>query len=264
MKYHPSRVLAQAGTSLIIALASASAATVTFEGVPLGSPNGPSGVWNGQAGTGGLNIDGANFNNSYTNFGGGFYSWNGFAYSNLTDTTTAGFGNQFSAYPGSGVGGSSQYALGYSGAAINFGLTNLTGTGGFITNTTYAALSMLNGDSFGKKFGGASGNDPDFFKLTISGFAGGNATGTPVDFFLGDFRFSDNTQDYIVNQWTYVDFSPLGTVDEVRFSFQSSDVGMDGINTPTYFALDNLTAVPEPSSLMLIFLSGACLFVRRR
>jgi hypothetical protein len=28
---------------------------------------------------------------------------------------------------------------------------------------------MLNGDSFAKKFGGASGNDPDFFKLTIIG-----------------------------------------------------------------------------------------------
>jgi len=264
MKYHPLQVLAQAGTLFSLALAPAIAATVNFENVPLGNPNGPSGVWNGQAGSGGLNIGGAGFNNSYTDFGGGFYSWDGFAFSNHTDVTTAGYGNQFSAYPGTGAGGSSQYALGYSGATISIGLTDLTGTGGFITNTTYAALSMLNGDGFAKKFSGVTGNDPDFLKLTISGFAGGIAAGTPIDFYLADFRFADNSQDYIVNQWTYVDFSPLGTVDEIRFGFASSDVGMFGINTPTYFALDNLTAVPEPSSILLVFLSGNCLFARRR
>lgn len=264
MKYHPSRVLAHAGTFFTLALAQATAATVTFEGVPLGNPNGPSGVWNGQAGSGGLGISGANFSNSYTDFGGGFYGWDGFAYSNRTDATTLGFSNQFSAYPGSGAFGSSQYALGYTNAIITINMTNLAGKGAYLTNTTYAALSMLSGDSFAKKFGGASANDPDYFKLTISGFAGGSATGTAVNFFLADFRFTDNTQDYIVNQWTYVDFSALGTVDEIRFGFESTDNGMFGINTPTYFAMDNLTAIPEPGSLMLVLFSGACLFTRRR
>lgn len=267
MKYHQSRVLAQAGTFLTLALAQATAATVTFEDVPLGNPNGPSGVWNGQAGTGGLGVEGARFNNSYGTFPGGFF-WSGFAFSNHTDKTTPGLDNQFSAYPGTGAGDSNQYALGYSGAIINIGLTDLAGKGAMLTNTTYAALSMLNGDMFGKEFGGISGNDPDFFKLTINGFAGGSPTGTPVDFYLADFRFTDNTQDYIVNQWTYVDFSSLGTVDEIRFGFESSDTSTfpfgTFINTPTYFAIDNITAVPEPGSILLVLLSGACLFNRRR
>jgi hypothetical protein len=42
--------------------------------------------------------------------------------------------------------------------------TPVTVTGAYFTNTTYAALSMLSGDSFAKKFGGASGDDPDWFK----------------------------------------------------------------------------------------------------
>lgn len=264
MKYHPPRLLAHAGTFFTLALAHAIAATVTFEDVPLGSPNGPSGVWNGQAGTGGLNIGGANFNNSYTDYGGGFYSWDGFTYSNHTDTNTPGYGNQYSAYPGAGAGGSSQFALGYSGAIIHIGLADLSGKGAYLTNTTYSALSMLLGDDFAKKFGGVSGDDPDFFKLIISGYAGGSATGTPVEFYLADFRFTNNTQDYIVNKWTYVDFSSLGTVDEIRFGFESTDIGMFGINTPTYFALDNLTAVPELGSILLVLLSGLCLFNRRR
>jgi hypothetical protein len=34
---------------------------------------------------------------------------------------------------------------------------------------TYAALSMRDGDGFAKQFGGASGDDPDYFLLTITG-----------------------------------------------------------------------------------------------
>ncbi|NJM37692.1 MAG: DUF4465 domain-containing protein [Akkermansiaceae bacterium] len=260
-------MLVYASTLLGFALATASGAVVTFESVPLGAPNGPSGVWNGQAGTGGLTIDGVNFNNSYTAFEGGFFDWRGFAYSNKTDTTTPGFGNQFSSIAGGGAGGSSQYALSYAnGASIKFtSNTNLTDLGTSITNTTYAGLSMLNGDSFAKKFGGISGNDPDFFKLTITGYVGGSAVGSPLDFYLADFRFEDNSRDYIIDEWTFLNLSPLGTVDELRFSYTSSDNGDFGINTPVYFALDNfLSPVPEPSAFLLVMLGGIGAVIRRR
>jgi hypothetical protein len=266
MKQKASSVLAYASAFVGLALATASGAVVTFESVPLGAPNGPAGVWNGQAGGGGLTIDGANFNNSYTDFGGGFFGWEGFAYSNKTDTTTPGSGNQFSSIAGGGAGGSSQYALSFGdGASIKFASSiDLSGLGASITNTTYAGLSMLTGDSFAKKFGGISGNDPDFFRLTISGYSGGAATGASVDFYLADFRFADNSRDYIVNQWTYVNFSPLGAADEIRFTYASSDAGRFGINTPTYFAIDNLLAVPEPSSSLLALLGSLALLRRRR
>jgi Domain of unknown function (DUF4465)/PEP-CTERM motif len=136
--------------------------------------------------------------------------------------------------------------------------------GASISNTTYTGLSMQNGDAFAKKFGGVLGNDPDYLKLTISGFASGIATGTLVDFYLADFRFANNSQDYIINKWTFVDFSTLGTVDEIRFSYASSDVGQFGINTPTYFALDNFLAVPEPSAMVLGLLGSLGLLSRRR
>ena len=59
--------------------------------------------------------------------------------------------------------------------------------GAWITNTTYAALSMLNGDGFAKKFGGDSGNDADWFLLSISGT--NSAQSNRVDFYLADYRF---------------------------------------------------------------------------
>ena len=58
-----------------------------------------------------------------------------------------------------------------------------------VTNSTYAAISMRDGDSFAKKFGGGSGDDPDFFAVTFTGFEGfgatGNVTGN-VKFYLAD------------------------------------------------------------------------------
>ena len=238
--------------------------TATFESIPLG---GAESFWNGSDGSGGFN-DGAHFNNTYN---ASFGSWSGFAVSNTTDTTTPGFGNQYSAYTGGGAGGSSQYAVGYvpnpifssdPNPTISFGkVTNLNGYTAEITNTTYAALSMLNGDSFSKQFGGVTGDDPDFFLLTITGYNGATA-GNSVDFYLADYRFADNSQDYIVDEWTSVDLSAIGSADSLQFSLTSSDVGGSGINTPTYFALDNIV-VPEPSAL-LCSLAGLGLLARRR
>ncbi|MEO0453309.1 MAG: DUF4465 domain-containing protein [Verrucomicrobiota bacterium] len=202
-----------------------------------------------------------------------FSSWTPWAYSRDTDTTTAGFVNQYSAIPGSGFDGSSNYGISFgAGASLTFDIAqDFAGRGLYATNTTYAYLSMLNGDAAnpgggpGKQFGGVTGNDPDEFVLTITGWIGGTSgtqTGS-VDFHLADFSFSDNSQDYIVDDWTFVDLSTLGTVDTLSFDYTSTDTGSFGINTPTYFAVDNIGAVPEPSSISLVLLGLAYLFTRR-
>ncbi|MFT3883069.1 MAG: DUF4465 domain-containing protein [Gemmatales bacterium] len=123
----------------------------------------PNSFYNGSDNAGGFTTRGAFFNNSY---GGGF--WSGWSYSNTSDTTTPGFGNQYSAITGAGVGGSGIY-----GVAFNFasGASYINLPNGnqplsvSITNTTYAALSMQTGDAFAKKFGGASGMIPTFSYL---------------------------------------------------------------------------------------------------
>ena len=195
------------------------------------------------------------FNNTYTDFG-SFETWAGFAYSNITDNPTPGFGNQYSAWPGGGEGGSSNYAVGFYddfasvAPTITFNVEKAV-IGMDVTNTTYAALTMLNGDSFSKKFGGASGDDPDFFTLHITGRdALGDVTGV-VDFDLADYRFVDNEQDYIVDAWTFVDLTALGAVKSLELSFSSSDVGSFGINTPVYVAVDNVQAVPTPGAAVM-------------
>ena len=135
-----------------------------------------------------------------------------------------------------------------------------TVSGAYFTNTTYAALAMLNGDSFSKKFGGASGNDAVFSKLTITGYNRAASTGS-VDFFLADYRFANNAQDYIVKDWTFVDLSRLGAVTELGFTLSSSDNGQFGMNTPAYLAMDTLTTtpVPEPEKAAMLLMGLALL-----
>ena len=255
MKYNARWAPAVVGAFALI-LNSATAAAVTFETVFLG----PSGYRNGSGGEGNLTLEGVVFKNSYESLYG---SWSGFAISNHTDTATAGFLNQYSALAGTGANGSQKYAVGYD-AVISFNsLIDLNGQGASFTNTTYAGLSMRNGDSFAKKFGGTTGNDPDWLLLTIDGYFGGVQTASSVKFYLADFRFSNNSQDYIVGDWKSVDFSALGTVNELRFRMSSSDNGTFGMNTPAYFAMDSFS-VPEPSSLLLTLLGSGFLIRRKR
>jgi len=204
----------------------------------------------------------------------------GWSYSNVNDTTTAGFSNQYAAITGTGEGGSGNYGVFYSGflsdpsaATVTFGQSTVL-DGMHVTNVTYPYLSMRDGDGFAKQFGGATGDDPDYLLLTIEGLDESNNSVGTVDFYMADFRDSDNANDYIVDTWEWVDLDSLGEVDGLRFSFVTTDVGDFGANTPLYFAMDNLTTiggsgsvgVPEPSSI-LIGLAGFALLVfqwRRR
>jgi len=226
--------------------ATAGAATVSdFEDLALA----PESYWNGSDESGGFASGSAYFNNNYNSTYG---SWDGFSYSNITDTATAGLAGQYNVITGAGQNGSANYGIGYVGWAEPPTITlDAAGVvdGLYVTNNNYAYYSMLNGDSFAKKFGGG-GDDEDWFLLTITGKdTVGAATGT-VDFYLADYRFADNSEDYIVNTWEYVELNSLGAVKSLEFSLSSSDVGEWGMNTPAYFALD--TIVPEPATMVLV------------
>lgn len=233
----------------------------TFDGLPF--PEGQD-FYNGADGAGGFSDAGAFLHNSFTDFG-GFSVWNGFAYSRVNDTTTADFSNQYAAITGADFSGNGAYAIAYINEFASITTQEaVTFAGFYATNATYTALSMQNGDDFSKKFGGANGTDPDFFTLTIQGFLSGSHINT-VTFNLADFTSQNSEDDYIITDWTWVDLSTLGLVDELQFTLSSSDNGAFGMNTPAYFAMDNLTVVPEPSFYAALL--GACtLFwvIRRR
>ena len=195
--------------------------------------------WDGSSGTSGsFIIEDAIFQNNY-DFDWSYWSA-GFAVSNITDNSKTGYDGLYIAQPFEGNNSSANYTIGQKDAEITF--TELKSVQSvYISNNVYAYTSMRDGDSFAKKFGGSTGDDPDWFLLTIEGLdESDNSLGT-VEFYLADYRFSDNTQDYLVDAWTLVDLSSLGNVKKLKFGLNSSDVGGFGMNTPAFFVLDDLT-----------------------
>ncbi len=268
-------------TALLACFALASplghAATIDFE--DLNTPNeqsyaGPGGssYWSGLVPPTDGSIQsqftshGAHFTNINNECCGGATFWNGFAYSRTSDVTTAGFGNEFSAFAGGGAGGSATYGLAFAGAdapRIDFDTPTILASAMF-TNTTYTALSMRDGDSFAKQFGGTDGTDPDFLRLTITGRDSSNSVTGVVEFLLADYSADDSAQDYIIDDWTKVLLGSLGAVSALEFSLTSSDVGPFGANTPLYFAVDNIQPVPLPAGVWMLAPALGLLLARRR
>lgn len=159
--------------------------------------------------------------------------WGGFAYSNVTETA---FDNsemmthQFRSVTGKGVKDSNTFGIMYiyTPASIDV-LGSADGDvvkGVYVTNSAYTKNSMLNGDGYADKF--ASG---DYFKLEFTG----DANESVVEFYLADYRSSNEDERYIINDWRYVDLSSLGKIKKLNVAIKASNN-----KVPTYACFDNL------------------------
>ena len=200
--------------------------------------------WNGEDGSGGF-TNGDLFLNNYYDYD---FWLGGWAVSAYRDTITNSFGNLYGCIDYYGNNESNTFLVGQYTGTIDIEETKAI-QGVYINNATFPYLVMRDGDpsGFSKKFGGDSGNDPDFFLLTIKGYLGGELKVDTVDFYLADYRSDNNEEDYIIRDWTYVDLSVLGEVDALSFSLDSSDKNDFGILTPAFYCVDDITFA-DPSN----------------
>ncbi len=178
----------------------------------------------------------------FTNFTENGY-WGGFTASNRTNLTQTGLDAQYTAVTGCGYDGSFQYAVAYTmGVPTDVYATDgqlHTVTGCYVTNNLWTYQDMVQGGYGEPPYGGSSGNDPDWFKVTATGKnASGQTVGT-LDFYLADFRFANNEEDYVLDTWEWFDLSPLGQVATISFSLSSSRGSGYNMITPAYFCMDN-------------------------
>lgn len=207
------------------------------------------GFWNGSDNAGSFSVSGITFPNGYATYPGGYYSWNGFAYSNMHDLKTSDYSNQYSCYSLRDSGGRNTFVVAYplynteekkyENNTLEFD-NEVSGLSFKVTNTTLAALIIRDGNQYAKKFGGSTGNDSDWYKLQIIGIDKNSQPTDTVDFYLADYRFEDNTKDYIVNEWKVVNLATLGVIKKIKFALSSTDNNDSGMRTPGYFCLDDI------------------------
>lgn len=163
-----------------------------------------------------------------------WYSWTGFAISACKDTTFTTFTlGQFHNVAGGAYEGDNYCVVYGSGDSISVD-KGASVQGLYITNSAYSRHSFAFGDSYTKPFS----DDSCFFKVTITGVKDDNSVVTK-DVTLANYH--DNAVDYI-NNWQWIDLSDFGEVKTLKFSFDGSDKGAWGLNTPAYVCIDNLTA----------------------
>ena len=211
----------------------------TFEDLQLGS----NGIWQAPVGENEMPSGGWLFAN-FTEYG----YWGGFTASNRTDIGQTGLNAQYTAITADGHDGSAQYAVAYTygmptEVSAADGLTH-TVTGCYVTNNLWAYQHMLEGESGVTPFGGSSGDDPDYFRLTATGLDSNGQTIGELDFYLADYRFDDPNEDYVLNTWEWFDLSPLGPVASISFSLWSTKGNYGGFITPAYFCMDDFNGAP--------------------
>lgn len=176
--------------------------------------------------------NGANFTVNNTLWSGGFSSWGGMAYSNITDTTTASYTN-LSAYcnPTGGANSSSNYGIFYPSWGISDSVSfdnvvNLESVN--ISNLVWTYHYIMGTDGSGT--GTFEAND--YLTLEITAFNVLNETIGSIDIALADY--TEEKSD-IISNWTEIDLSSLENVKYIKFAMSSNDS-----YTPTYFCIDDL------------------------
>lgn len=183
----------------------------------------------------------------------------GYTVSNNNDTKTAGPANQYSVYSASNIKnnqfliynppyGASAYIQRKDGQAFYPYSV-------YAAPTTYTMLSVFNGDDYAKKF-----TEEDTLKVKIQGC---DASGAPIakseinfnliqglSLFQYDPYYGYGFMKFVNvsgsrNLWTQLPLYMLGKVNKILISFDSTDKGDWGINTPQYLALDEFTTVSQ-------------------
>ncbi|GEM_PF-1256725 len=99
----------------------------------------------------------------------------------------------------------------------------------YVLPTAYLADCIVNGNGFTSQ---KLDTDGFYFKIIAKGYNGSTEVGSKEFYIAKD--------GVMVTEWTKWDLSELGEVTSIVFDCDGSDTGQWGLNTPGYFAYDNV------------------------
>ncbi|MCD8176523.1 MAG: DUF4465 domain-containing protein [Tannerellaceae bacterium] len=185
------------------------------------------------------------------------YYYGGIGLSRYNDLSDVTYTNQLSVYagvngiPGPGYGGSEGFAVvfGYSDQSNNIEAPYVifadNKPADFVSmqvcNTVYTRDVILNGNKIENGQANSLPNTKGWFYIDITGY---RLSGAPVTsrYYLADYGNQSGELNGIREGWNEVDLSAFTNVYKLEFSMGGSDNDpIYGLNTPAYFAMDNLT-----------------------
>lgn len=117
--------------------------------------------------------------------------------------------------------------------------------GVYVNLTSYPYYCIEEGDAFARAF--SNGDD---FTLTFHGIAPSSRADGETEKTVKVSLASYTNGDLTINRgWKYVDLTPLGAVNEIYFTMESTDSSAMGMNTPGYFCMDKLTVKPSDAAI---------------
>lgn len=198
----------------------------------------PNSSWNGSDGTGQFVSSYLTLYNDYNSTWG---SWQGFAYTNGTDTESEASTN-LSSCVGHGAGNSATYVTAYVGSdwmgdfsPIPVGMKiNTEVACNFAHRGAYFCMPVALKKYVDREY--PSGHF--YYKLKASAYANGTLVGER-EIMMADFSGENS---YMMDDWTYVDLSWIENADSLNFIALSDDANAYGILTPAYFNMDDFGA----------------------
>lgn len=189
---------------------------------------------------------------TFSNYYNSDYSyWTNSAFSTWTDTVTADYSNQWSVYAGAAHSDSvfglfyvpTDYTNNYQTIPVDVQFNHPVRMDSlFITNSTYTALTIKNGNNYARAF---STDSSDYYKVIIYSIFQTDTLDT-TEVMLADYTMPDDS--IIHKDWIKVDFDTL-TVTKLAFDVVTTDVGTYGPNTPLYFCVDDFSYEVQPSNI---------------
>ena len=211
------------------------AQVVDFEDLTLN----PNSSWIGADGTGQFT---SSYLTLYNDYSSQYGSWQGFAYTNGTDTESNSYSN-LSSCVGHGASNSDYYVTAYIGtdwmgdnSQIPVAMKiNTANSGNFANRGAYFCMPVLLKKWVDREYA----SNHFYFKLKASAYANGTLIGDS-EIMMADFTEGNS---YMMDDWTYVDLSWIANADSLNFIAISNDIaGGWGINTPMYFCMDDFGA----------------------
>ena len=165
------------------------------------------------------------------------YSWAGFAFSTISNTVANSYTNQYAAAQGFPRAYAVGYQDDYNGVVPEIALDLPAAPQSvLLDNTTYAALTIRDGDGFG--FAQPFGSN-DTFILTLTAYDVEGRAVAATNHYLADFRAG---RSFIQTNWSTLDLSWMPpTVVSLVGTLETTDMSGSWANTPMYFALADFT-----------------------